>query len=87
MIGIYVFIQNITCLTFRTLIEFKLKIGAQIIIYIKIKIHKQKKNFMFILVMIPISHTRLYLNIFQTKNVQTRTCHKQKAAIIYQQIT
>lgn len=56
-------IQNIPCLTFRTLIEFKLKIGAQIIIYIKIKIHK-KKNCMFILVMIPISHTRLYLNIY-----------------------
>lgn len=56
-----------------------MKIGAQIIIYIKIKIHK-KKICVFILVMIPISHTRLYLNIFQTKNVQTRTCHKQKAS-------
>lgn len=42
---------------------------------------------MFILVMISISHTRLYLYIFQTKNVQTRTCHEQKAAIIYQRIT
>lgn len=34
-----------------------------------------------------LSHALIFIHIFQTKNVQTRTCHKQKAAIIYQRIT